>query len=268
MPNDFIGELSKATLFELVKPLLSGKRSGMVQIKGNDVGELHIEAGTIIHGKTSSWTGEEAVFVMMNWDTGLVTFDWEATTGERTVSVATERLLERWINREREWEEIRGLITSPDIAFRIPLDSNTGEMRIEAAQWKVLALCDGTRTIGDIAETLKWDVFETTRIVYRMVEAGLLEKASKKAPDHETESRRYLTGGSFSAMEHELARIMGPIAPLILDEKLEEFRQSRDAFPQNLALSFVQAVALEIADDSKRASFTMAMAALLSRMEE
>ena len=48
MPNYFIGELSEARLFDLVKPLVNGKKSGMLLIKGKDVGEIHIEGGKII----------------------------------------------------------------------------------------------------------------------------------------------------------------------------------------------------------------------------
>ena len=52
MPDDLIGELAKARLLDLVKPLLDGKKSGMVLVKGDEVGELHIEGGEVIMAKT------------------------------------------------------------------------------------------------------------------------------------------------------------------------------------------------------------------------
>lgn len=57
MPNDFIGELSKARLLDLVKPLLNRKNSGMVLVRGTEIGELHIEGGNIIHAKNGNVSG-------------------------------------------------------------------------------------------------------------------------------------------------------------------------------------------------------------------
>lgn len=53
MPNDFIGELSKARLLDLVKPLLNRKNSGMVLVRGTEIGELHIEGVTSFMPKTA-----------------------------------------------------------------------------------------------------------------------------------------------------------------------------------------------------------------------
>ena len=53
MPSYFIGELSETRLFDLVKPLLDGKKSGMISIKGREYSEIHIEGGKIIHAWTN-----------------------------------------------------------------------------------------------------------------------------------------------------------------------------------------------------------------------
>ncbi|MGD0229036.1 MAG: DUF4388 domain-containing protein [Syntrophorhabdales bacterium] len=266
MPNDFVGDLSKTRLFDLLRPLLTGKKSGMVLIRGSDVGEVHIEGGNIVHAKTGRSTGEEAILAMMEWDAGQVTFDWQVTSEERTVSTPTEELLESWIAREKEWKKIAEVISSSNTIFRIPFDNASGDKKISAAQWKVLALSDGTRTIGEIAEALEWQLFETSRIAYEMVQDGLLEKASEKAPAQKP-PRKIMNGNFFPRMEHELKRIMGPIAPIILEDKMAEFGESIDAFPENRVQPFVQAVGEEIADNSKRAVFTRVMTELLARLQ-
>jgi hypothetical protein len=70
MPNDFIGDLSKTRLLDLISPLLSRKKSGMIQIKGSEVGEIYIEGSNIVHARTQNLTGEEAVLAMMEWNAG------------------------------------------------------------------------------------------------------------------------------------------------------------------------------------------------------
>jgi hypothetical protein len=267
MPNDFIGELSKARLFDLVGPLLTGKKSGMVLIKGHDSGELHIEGGNIIHAKTGYSSGEEAILAMMEWDTGRVTFDWEVTTEERTVYMPTEQLFQSWSNREEEWRKIREIVSSSNLSFRIPVESSPEDRNIQGDQWKVLALSNGGKTVAEIAESLKWNIFKTSKIVYQMVQTGFLEKASEKAPEQKSLSVRYVNGNFFPMIENELKKVMGPIAPIIVDDKIADFGESRDAFPEERVQPFVQAIGEEIQDNSKRALFTKIVTEFLAQKQ-
>jgi len=68
MSSEFIGDLSEIRLFELVKPLVDGKKSGMVVIEGTEVQELYVEGGSIVHVKMGPVVGEEAVVAMMDLD--------------------------------------------------------------------------------------------------------------------------------------------------------------------------------------------------------
>ncbi len=266
MANDFIGELSKTRLFELVRPLLTGKKSGMVMIKGGETGELHLEGGSIIHANTGFASGEEAILAMMEWDAGRVTFDWEATTEERTVYMPTEQLLKSWSKREEEWKRIREVVPSPNMAFRIAVDSSPEDKNIQAMQWRVLGLSNGVRTVAEIAEELKWQVFETSKVVCEMVEAGMLERVSGNIVEEAAApaQKSYVNGNFFPMIEMQLRKIMGPIAPIIIDDKIAEFGESQDAFPEARVESFVQAIGEEISDNSKRALFTRAMTEFLA----
>ncbi len=69
-----------------------------------------------------------------------------------------------------------------------------------------------------------------------------------------------VNGTFFPLVERELARVMGPIAPIIVDDKLAGFGESKDSFPEDRVESFVKAVSEEIADDDEKARFLRAMA--------
>lgn len=75
MADLFVGDLSIMKLFDLLKPLLVGKKTGMVLIKGKEVGEIYLEAGNIVHVNTAHSFGEDAFFIMMGWKMGRATFD-------------------------------------------------------------------------------------------------------------------------------------------------------------------------------------------------
>ena len=88
--------------------------------------------------------------------------------------------------------------------------------------------------------------------------AALLAVRSSKQPP-----RKPVTGNLFAVIEHELARITGPIARIIMDEKIAEFGESRETFPEDRVESLVKALSEEIADSPERAAFTAAMAEFL-----
>jgi len=76
---------------------------------------------------------------------------------------------------------------------------------------------------------------------------------------------KYVNGTFFSMIETELAKVMGPIAPIILQDKIAEFGEPRESFPEDQVEPFVKALGEEIADSSERASFARATEELLRR---
>jgi hypothetical protein len=268
MPNDFIGDLSKTRLFDLIKPLLTRKKSGLILVKGDEIGEVHIEGGNIIHAKIGSEMGEDAVLAMLEWDSGRVTFDWQATAEEQTVFMPTEQLLMIWTDREDEWKKIEELVPSSDAVFHIPVDGAPEERNISGIQWKILALCNGSRTVYEIAEGLKWRLFETSRVIYQMVREGFLERTPEKEMEKKVKMNRTVNGNFFPVIENELRKIMGPMAPIIIDDKIAEFGESREAFPEDQLPPFVQSITDEIADKTKRALFNKSMTEFIARKQK
>jgi predicted regulator of Ras-like GTPase activity (Roadblock/LC7/MglB family) len=68
-----------------------------------------------------------------------------------------------------------------------------------------------------------------------------------------------VNGTFFAQMEHELTRIMGPVATLIVDDEVAALDADKDAFPRARVAELVEKVSAEIADEDKRASFQQTM---------
>ena len=66
-------------------------------------------------------------------------------------------------------------------------------------------------------------------------------------------------GESLRKLDEELAKALGPIASVIVDEQIAEMGEQRDAFPRNKAAELVEAVSSEIADEGKRVRFQRSM---------
>jgi len=251
MPNDLIGDLSEVRLFNIVKALVDGRKSGMVSIEGKDAAELYIQGGLIVHGKINTLVGEEAILAIMDLNEGRVRFNWQLSPEKQTVRRSTEQLISIWAQREDEWRKVRKVMTSSNDIFSIVVDSGGKDRTIPAEQWGVLALCNGMRTVSEIIHALNWDEFKTIDTIYQLVKAGLLEKVEAPQP-----LKKKLIGKDFfPALERELRKVIGPIAPIIIEKKLMEFGDTKDSLPFDHALAFIETVGEEIPDDQGREEF-------------
>ncbi len=254
MAEIFLGDLSQVKLFDIFRPLLDGKKTGVLVLRGKEKGEIYLELGNIVHARTQDSTGEFAFYTIMGWKSGKITFEPDVPPPERTISPPTEQLLLNWSSRKEEWEKIKEMIASPYTVFRLSLQKNPGDRNISADQWNVLALCNGARPISEISKTLQWDHFKTGKIIYHMVQEGLLERVEPKPV------KKKLVGENlFLTLEIELKRVMGPVAPFIIEDKLTEFGETPKSFPQDKWLAFIDSIGEEIPNEEKRRAFLKVM---------
>ena len=255
MPEIFLGDLSQVKLFDILKPLLMGKKTGKLSFKGKENGEMFLEIGNIVHVKTPNSSGEYGFFTIMGWKMGRITFEPDELPPERTIPIPSEQLLLNWSSKKMEWERIREMIPSNNAVFRLSLQKDGENKNISPDQWNVLALSNGMRNVSDVARTLNWDEFRVIRAIYQLVQAGLMEQAGEQRPVKKKLVREIF----FSVIENELKKVMGAVSPFVIDDKLMEFEEKRDSFPQDKLLSFVEALGEEIPRDEKRIEFKKAV---------
>jgi DNA-binding MarR family transcriptional regulator len=260
MPESFLGDLSQVKFFDILKPLFTGKKTGRVNIKGKENGEICLDMGDIVHSRTDHFIGENAFFTIMGWKAGRITFEPDVFLKERTIPITTEQLLLNWSSRKQEFEKIREVIPSTHTFFRLSLQRDGKEKNISADQWDVLVLCNGMKTISEIATFLEWEEYKVLKAVYQLVQMGLLERGEDRNPT----KKKPVKDDFFPVLETELKRAMGPVAPFIVDDKLVEFGENRGSFPQERALPFMEALSEEIPNPLKRSEFLNATMKLLS----
>jgi deoxyribodipyrimidine photolyase-like uncharacterized protein len=105
-----------------------------------------------------------------------------------------------------------------------------------------------------------WDEFKTSKMIYQLIETGLLERAEEQRPVR----KKKVGENFFPAIEHELKKVMGPVASFIIEDKLAEFGETKDFFPQDQAALFVELLSEEITSDPKKKEFVKAMTEILS----
>jgi hypothetical protein len=255
MPEIFLGDLSQVKLFDILKPLLMGKKTGKLSFKGKENGEMYLELGNIVHAKTPDAFGEYGFFTIMGWKVGRIAFEPDEPPPGRTIPIPSEQLLLNWSSKKMEWERIREMFPSNRAVFCISTQNNGESKTVSADQWNVLALSNGMRNVSDVAKALSWDEFKVIKAIYQLVQAGLMEQAGEQKPV----KKKLVRESFFSVTENELRKVMGAVSPFVIDDKLIEFGERRDSFPQDKLLSFVEALGEEIPQDEKRIEFKKAV---------
>lgn len=152
--------------------------------RGLRLGRILIEDGALDEQALESMVREQvqdAIFDLMRWTGGAFRFDVEASDAtieediELTASV--EDLVMEGSRRLDEWDTVRHKIPSTQAVVamaRPPADSGV-EVSLTADEWRLLTLVDGRRTVGDLVDLCGQGEFATSRLLYGMVGAGLLE---------------------------------------------------------------------------------------------
>jgi hypothetical protein len=255
MPEIFLGDLSQVKLFDILKPLLMGKKTGKLSFKGKEKGDMYLEIGNIVHAKTPNSFGEYGFFTIMGWKMGRITFEPDELPPERTISIPTEQLLLNWSSKKTGLERIREIIPSNNAVFRLSLQKDGENKHVSADQWNILALSNGTRNVSEVAKALNLDEFKIIKAIYLLVQAGLMEQVGEQ----KLVKKKLVRENFFSLIENELRKVMGPVSPFVVDDKLLEFGEKKDSFPQDKLLSFVEALGEEIRQDDKRKEFKRAV---------
>jgi hypothetical protein len=255
MPEIFLDDLTQAKLVDILKPLFSGKKTGKIVFKGKEGGELYLELGNITHAKTSNAVGEYAFFTLMGLSAGKASFEPDEVPSERTISTSTEQLILNWSSQKQEWDKIKEIIHSPNTVFRLSLQKGPENKNINANQWNVLALCDGTKTVLEISQALNWDEFKTSKTILQLVQLGLLEKAG----EHKPVKKKPVSENFLIMVEAELKKVIGPMAPLIINDKLSKLGETKDSLGQDQASSFIESLSEDVSPDSKKKEFIRIM---------
>jgi len=253
------GDLKQLSLPNVLQLLKSGSQSGKLDLSdGTNTGEIFIQNGDIIHAVAGAQIGEDAFYSMLTWLQGDFNFVSGVEAPERSVSTSTELLLLEASRRVQGWEEIKSVIPSMQVVFNLAAGT-TGAINLEPDEWKVLAQVNGVRTVVDIAEALGWDDFQTAKVISRLVKTGLLdiEEQSKSPPV------TAINSDFFDRLNDEFIEVIGPVGPVIIDEKIASLNETRASFPRNKVADLVEQVSTEIEDVDQRMHFQQIMLDLL-----
>lgn len=165
------------------------RRASLAQRNGDSrrLGELLVAAGAVTRHDVERYVRlqiERVVFDLFSWQEGTFTFvdggvdDLELDAGVR---VSTESLLMEAARRIDEWSRMADRIPGADVVPRLaPPRRSDSFIELRPAEWEVLSLIDGRRTLMEIASELAVTEFDVAKAVYGMLRTDLIEVDSPR----------------------------------------------------------------------------------------
>ncbi len=170
-----IEDFSLADVFQLIT---MGSRTGLLRvIHDKRTAIVAFENGQAVSATLGDLQGENAVYEIFNWSEGEFTFDPSGNIPEHNVSMDTQNLIMESVRQLDEWKKFSEII--PDTTFVPAFAADTRErtenLTLQAQEWKVLSMTDGRNSVADISIKVGFSEFQTTQIIYDLVNKGLLE---------------------------------------------------------------------------------------------
>ena len=119
----------------------------------------------------------------------------------------------------------------------------------------MLTQINGVRTVAEIAKNLSLSEAAVIGIVDMLFKSRILEVAPGSAPPPTAS----VDAQFFAEITRELARAMGPLASMIIEDEITALGENMDDFPRDRLADLVERVSEAIKDNSKRVNFQRLM---------
>jgi hypothetical protein len=178
--NSLAAILHRANKFSNTQyKVLKARAAGM---SDKELGLLLINAGYVTKKEILSGVQDyfvDAVQRLFTWVEGLFRFENDVLPPDEkiTVRVDLENLIIEGSRRMREWEQLQDEIPNLDMALKFTdrPGTNLRSLNLSVEEWKVISFINPKNAIRQISRATKMSDLEIRRIVYGLLQAGLVE---------------------------------------------------------------------------------------------
>jgi hypothetical protein len=189
-----IKELPVPDIIQLVS--VSGKTGMFTLVRGAERGFIYLKNGQMVHAHLGELTGEEAVYALAIWSTG----DFQFAPGEEadtvTIHKSNTSLLMESARRHDEWKVLSRKIPGVDwVPSLLPRDAGES-VTLSPPEWNLVIHIDGRKTVEELARGAASNSFDTSKVLYGLVTAGLVEFKSREVAARELAARTHVPAAS------------------------------------------------------------------------
>jgi hypothetical protein len=134
----------------------------------------------MVHARVAELAGEEAIYALAIWSSG----DFQFSPGEEPETVTIEKsntsLLMEAARRLDEWKVLSRKIPGVEFVPSFLRRDAPEPVTLSPLEWNLVIRIDGKKTVEEIARTMETSSFETAKILYGLITAGLVEMRSRE----------------------------------------------------------------------------------------
>ncbi len=153
----------------------------------------------------------DTVYKLFTWGEGFFRFDANKlpNSGYITIPIDLESVIMEGSRRLKEWEILQDELPDLDVALRFTdrPDARLRNINLTVEEWRVVSFVNPRNSIRQIAKANNLSDFEIRRIVYGMLQAGLVEFVNRPKPAPEkrdTGSRQQRTAEPSPAVKRSV----------------------------------------------------------------
>jgi hypothetical protein len=153
------------------------------------LGHLLITAGRVTQNDIMQSVRQyvlDIVYKLFTWAEGIFRFDANELPppGNITIPIDLESVIMEGSRRLKEWEILQEELPDLDISLRFTdrPDARLKNINLTVEEWRVVSFVNPRNTVRQIAKANNLSDFEIRRIVYGMLQAGLVEFVHRPKP--------------------------------------------------------------------------------------
>jgi CheY-like chemotaxis protein len=172
-------------LFYLLRALAVTGRSGIVLVsRGNRRAELRISDGAVMAVHVAGLQGLPALHQLLLWEEAALSLKFRAVPRRSNLHLSAQELLDECERFLRDFAHAARDLGAPRCVYVPAPGRDPSASGIQPAQLgPTMRLFDGQRALSDIIEESPFRVFDTVRIVKRLLDAGALAVKSDGLAD-------------------------------------------------------------------------------------
>lgn len=168
-------------LFSIIRVMTGLLRSGVLQVEGaNRRGEILFSEGEIAGAQVGSLQGQPAIHHLLLWEDAKIELRLRAVVRRAQFNRRLDQIMDEAERFVRDYTyAIQGIGPASSVYERN--DDKLAGATVPPEVTPVLRLCDGQRTLTDIIDESPFRIFDTVRILTRLVDLGVLKRQKPQA---------------------------------------------------------------------------------------
>ncbi len=157
------------------------------EMAGRRLGQILVDEGYLEAHVLESFIQEQindTLFALFRWDEGDLRFDSGDACDDEDIgiSVSVENIIMEASRRLELWDRIRQKVPSLDTEFIMAAapGDKTLDIHLKPREWMLMCHLHGGRTVRELGTLTGFDDFETSKILYGMYSAGLVERVGEE----------------------------------------------------------------------------------------